>query len=168
MSNVNPCTRANALFTVGTCPEAKVAEAVAAFGEGLALAAFTDEVAYVTAAELADRLQKGRLHNLLELRLFNDAAELHLVRRTLKEDFFMRTVADGEGEDLLTLDETQFLDIDDKKSDPSMLSYKATAGGVYTLPVPADRILIRNYYGFDADNLAFVKDFRIVALKEGE
>lgn len=104
--------------------------------------------------------------HLLEARIFTETAELKIMRPCAEGDFFYRLIDDRNVSPELYLEETQYLDVDDKRS--SGTQYTATGGGTYTLPVEnARRLLIRNYISYDAEGIAQITDFRAVAYLTG-
>ena len=111
--------------------------------------------------------------HLLELRLFNEKKEFHALRGAMGKPFSWRVVTDDESLDDFgssTIDESQYLDIDKKHSNPLAGEYCAIGGGCYSLPVAnAEKLLVRNYIDFDEENIAKVIDFRLVKIvKAGE
>ena len=118
-----------------------------------------------------DQEPEHALNRLLEVRVYAKDREFHAVRDSIDEsrEFSWRTIVDDES-DVESIDDIHYLDIDEKRSNVSEGLYRATGGGVYTLPVKAaDRVKVRNYIDYDSDGLAYIADFRIVGLmREGE
>lgn len=110
------------------------------------------------------------IEHLLEIRVFSDDAELHALRDSMGKPFSWRFIKDDEtrnDHEESVLDETQYLDIDATQTSGTI--YKTTTGGTYQLPKESlRRIKIRNYIDYDAEGMARIVDFRIVALEEGE
>ena len=95
--------------------------------------------------------------HLLEIRLFNENAEIRASRPEIGMPFTWRII-----------DEQQYLDIDSTKSFGR--NYTATGGGHYTLPVEnAEKLEIRNYCVYDDNGILKIVDLRIVRiLAKGE
>lgn len=119
----------------------------------------------------------GDAAHLLEIRLFNENAEIRAFRPELGIPFTWRIIDDSRFRKALSGDETfedrtyteqQYLDIDSTKS--SGRNYTATGGGRYTLPVEnAEKLEIRNYCIYDDNGILKIVDFRIVRiLAKGE
>lgn len=106
--------------------------------------------------------------HLLEVRVFTEEKELRIMRPTIADTFTYRLIDDTAG-DYDHIDEDQYLDIDDDKKSSGM-SYIATGGGAYTLPIEnAEKVRIRNYISYDEQGIAQITDFRIVKyLRKGE
>lgn len=107
--------------------------------------------------------------HLLEIRLFNENAEIRASRPEIGIPFTWRIIDDSKFREALSGDETfedrtyteqQYLDIDSTKS----------SGGHYTLPVEnAEKLEIRNYCVYDDNGILKIVDFRIVRiLAKGE
>ena len=107
------------------------------------------------------------ISHLLEVRVFTEKKELRIMRPTIADAFTYRLIDDTAG-DYDNIDENQFLDIDTEKS--SGMSYVATGGGAYSLPIEnAEKVQIRNYISYDEQGIAQITDFRIVKyLRKGE
>jgi len=107
------------------------------------------------------------LVHLLEIRVFNEAEELHAVRTAIGKPFKWRIAAEVDMDDSVYYkEERQLLDID-RKRDPEQgggnTAFYATGGGKYPLPVPreTDSVELVNYFRFDkSGNLQFA-DYRI-------
>lgn len=101
---------------------------------------------------------------LLELVAFDESGEVRFRRFCAGEDFFVREILTepaAEDESGGYFDKAQFLDIDTKRSD-GCVKY-AIGGGKYHLPVPdAEKLVVRYYYKFDEDAMAYVYDKRLV------
>lgn len=115
--------------------------------------------------------------HLLEIRLFNENAEIRASRPEIGMPFTWRIIDDSRFREALSGDETfedrtyteqQYLDIDSTKSFGR--NYTATGGGHYTLPVEnAEKLEIRNYCIYDDNGILKIVDFRIVRiLAKGE
>lgn len=114
---------------------------------------------------------------LLEIRLFNENAEISASRPEIGMPFTWRIIDDSKFREALSGDETfedrtyteqQYLDIDSTKSYGR--NYIATGGGHYTLPVEnAEKLEIRNYCIYDDNSILKIVDLRIVRiLAKGE
>lgn len=101
---------------------------------------------------------------LLELVAFDELGEVRFRRFCVGEDFFVREILteSAEKDDIGGyFDKAQFLDIDTKRSNGHVKF--AIGGGKYHLPVPdAEKIVVRYYYRFDEDGMAYVYDKRLV------
>ena len=112
------------------------------------------------------------LHQLLELRIFDQNCEIRLRRLSVSEPFRWRYIDDTafcealaqEQDSFLnqfhnrTFDESHYLDV--KYSDGK--NYTAAGGGKYTLPIEgARKILLRNYLDYDETGIVQVSDFRL-------
>lgn len=101
---------------------------------------------------------------LLELVAFDESGEVRFRRFCVGEDFFVRellTESAAEDDAGGYFDKTQFLDIDTKRSNGCVKF--AIGGGKYHLPVPdAEKLVVRYYYRFDEDGMAYVYDKRLV------
>lgn len=99
--------------------------------------------------------------HLLEVRVFNENAELKIMRSTIDRMFSWRYIDDTKLTKDDYIEEYQYLDIDTNKS--SGCEYTATGGGKYHLPVSdAEKVVIRNYISYDDQGIAQITDFRIV------
>ena len=107
------------------------------------------------------------ISHLLEVRIFTEEKELRIMRPTIADTFTYRLIDDTAGI-YDHIDEDQYLDINTDKS--SGMSYVATGGGAYILPIEkAEKIRIRNYISYDKQGIAQITDFRIVKyLRKGE
>lgn len=137
--------------------------------EGYIVASLTDEY-------IVDRwpvMQKDTLEDkkdkILEIRIFNESEELKLVRTDISKEFAMRHKTDENLEEDLYMDESQYLDIDTKKtgevSEDGGYVY-ATGGGKYYLPrndIKDLKIKIRYYFDrYENSGQARIGDWRIV------
>ena len=107
--------------------------------------------------------------HLLEIRLFNENAEIRASRPEIGMPFTWRIIDDSRFREALSGDETfEDLDIDSTKSFGR--NYTATGGGHYTLPVEnAEKLEIRNYCVYDDNGILKIVDLRIVRiLAKGE
>ena len=112
--------------------------------------------------------------HLLEIRLFNENAEIRASRPEIGMPFtwrisrFREALSGDETFEDRTYTEQQYLDIDSTKSFGR--NYTATGGGRYTLPVEnAEKLEIRNYCIYDDNGILKIVDFRIVRiLAKGE
>lgn len=167
-------------FDMGRCSEDELAERLSLSFPGEmrssvgVLAIWTDEVQGATYGELEGLLADAdRLAHLLELRVFLQDREIHVLRDMMGVNFSWRLAVDGEATSACVgyFDEDQYLDIDGswalsgRKADGDSYEYKTASGGRYRLPLAeAERIRIRNYLAYDEDGLAYVTDYRIVKL----
>lgn len=134
-----------------------------------AYALYTDCADFIT-----DKSENICEETLLEIRCFDESGEYRAFRDTLDEPFCEReittenepTYADG------SYDEAQYLDVDDKKTvAESNGRLFALGGGNYRLPNDARRnkmLLVRNYYNFDNDGIAYKFDWRLVSFTNEE
>lgn len=123
------------------------------------------------------------LPHLLELRLFDENAEMRLRRCGIGRDFQMRIIDDvlfqdrlkDEPDDFLRcfenriFTEVHYLDRDTaKKNALDSTDYITTGGGHYSIPFPgADRVVLRNYLDYDEETgILHVTDFRLVGFKK--
>lgn len=101
---------------------------------------------------------------LLELVAFDESGEVRFRRFCVDEDFFIRellTELPKEADNGGYFDRAQYLDIDKKRSSGCVKF--AIGGGEYHLPVPdAEKIVVRYYYKFDDDGMAYIYDKRLV------
>ena len=97
----------------------------------------------------------------LEIRLFNEQAELKAVRANIGRDFVWRYITDeGVTADCI-YDEVQYLDA--AKNDKT--EYTAIGGGCYEMPdTDFEQVLIRHYGEYNDNGLFSLRDFRIVKL----
>lgn len=106
--------------------------------------------------------------HLLEARIFNDDAEIKIMRPSIADPFFFRFIDDTKLDDTAYIQEDHYLDKNSELSSGN--NYVSTGGGKYILPVEdAEKIRIRNYISYDEQDIAQIVDFRAVRfLKEGE
>ena len=107
---------------------------------------------------------------VLEIRIFNDKEEHKLFRTDIGKTFKERTISDVDNE-LDTITEEQYLDIDEKKGFKDGI-VTATGGGRYNLPLSDTRdarIKIKYYLRKSADTgMAQIEDWRLVEFVEGK
>ena len=146
--------------------------------QGYIIAALTDE--YIV--DIWPVMQEGTLEDkeekILEIRIFNKDEEFKLVRTDISKDFVMRHRKDENLEERDYMDESQYLDIDTKKT--GEMAEKggyvyATGGGRYYLPenkVENLKIKIRYYFDrYKNSGQARICDWRVVGFektREGE
>ena len=106
--------------------------------------------------------------HLLEIRMFDEQGEFKALRGKIGSDFVWRYISDESIDKCYTYDETQFLDVDLKKT--SGTEYVSIGGGHYEMPAANyDRVEIRHYGTYDENGAFVLKDFRVVKLlKKGE
>lgn len=112
---------------------------------------------------------KDKEDKILEIRIFNKNEELKLIRTDISKEFVMRHKSDKNLEESLYMDESQYLDIDTKKtgvvSEGGEYVY-ATGGGKYYLPrndIEDLKIKIRYYFErYENSGQARIGDWRIV------
>ena len=125
------------------------------------LAIWTDKADFLDKTELVPDLDK-----LLELVAFDEAGEIRFRRFCVDEEkFFVREIYDQNQEDgHRHMDQAQFLDIERVNDSQA----KAIGAGFYHLPEPgAKKLVVRYYYRFDADGMAYVYDKRLVRFENG-
>lgn len=108
----------------------------------------------------------------LDIRVFDESGEIHFVRGSIADDFIVRKIIDlPDIDETSYFDESQFLDIDTKRSDATKGKAVATGGGIYPLPLENyddAKIVIRNYVEYEKDTgRAYIKDWRCVRFVEG-
>lgn len=97
--------------------------------------------------------------HLLEARIFNENAELKIMRSTIADKFTWRLIDDRINPDADKIAEYQYLSIEKREG----TSYTAIGGGKYELPIEnAERVLIYNYVSYDHQGIAQITDFRVV------
>ena len=125
--------------------------------------------------ELRELAQNG-----LEIRVFDEKREAKWFRTSIDKEFGFRPLYDDilKRDSLHIWDESQYLDIDDKRTKEAIKRGKiqegtvfATGGGKYPLPLERykdAKIKIRNYLGEDPDTgELYVEDWRLTGLEEG-
>ncbi len=125
--------------------------------------------------ELRELAQNG-----LEIRVFDEKREAKWFRTSIDKKLGFRLLDDDvlKKDSLYVWDESQYLDIDDKRTEKSIKnggiqkgSVFATGGGKYPLPLETyknAKIKIRNYLGEDPDTgELYVEDWRLISLVEG-
>lgn len=125
--------------------------------------------------ELRELAQNG-----LEIRVFDEKREAKWFRTCIDKKFGFRLLDDDvlKKDSLQVWDESQYLDIDVKRTKESIEKGKiqngtvfATGGGKYPLPLETyknAKIKIRNYLGKDPDTgELYVEDWRLISLVEG-
>lgn len=130
--------------------------------DGIMILMYTDKFVCCDQQEITDAA------HLLEARVFNDNAEIKIMRPSLADDFSYRVIDDTDMDNDDYIQEDHFLDRNSELS--SGYDYVSTGGGKYVLPVAdAEKIRIRNYISYDDQGIAQIVDFRAVRfLKEGE
>lgn len=126
--------------------------------------------------ELSELAQNG-----LEIRVFDEKREAKWFRTSIDKEFGFRPPDDDilKKDSLHIWDESQYLDIDDKRTKEAIEKGEiqkgtvfATGGGKYPLPLEKyknAKIKVRNYLGEDPDTgELYVEDWRLVGLVEGE
>lgn len=126
--------------------------------------------------ELSELAQNG-----LEIRVFDEKREAKWFRASIDKEFDFRLLDDdiSKKDSLHIWDESQYLDIDDKRTGKSIKNGEiqkgivfATGGGKYPLPLEKyknAKIKVCNYLGEDPDTgELYVEDWRLVGLVEGE
>ena len=119
--------------------------------------------------------------NGLEVRVFDKDREAKWFRASIDKKFGFRLLDDDilKLDNLYIWDESQYLDIDDRKTEESIEkgtiqkgTVFATGGGKYPFPIEKyknAKIQIRNYLGEDLDTgELYIKDWRLVGFDEGE
>lgn len=125
--------------------------------------------------ELRELAQNG-----LEIRVFDEKREAKWFRTSIDKKLGFRLLDDDilKKDSLHIWDESQYLDIDDKRTKEAIKQGKiqegivfATGGGKYPLPLEKyknAKIKIRNYLGEDTDTgELYVEDWRLIGLVEG-
>lgn len=125
--------------------------------------------------ELRELAQNG-----LAIRVFDEKREAKWFRTSIDKKFGFRLLDDDvlKKDSLQVWDESQYLDIDVKRTKESIEKGKiqngtvfATGGGKYPLPLETyknAKIKIRNYLGKDPDTgELYVEDWRLISLVEG-
>lgn len=126
--------------------------------------------------ELSELAQNG-----LEIRVFDEKREAKWFRASIdKKEFGFRLLYDDilKKDSLHIWDESQYLDIDDKRTKEAIEKGEiqkgtvfATGGGKYPLPLEKyknAKIKVRNYLGEDPDTgELYVEDWRLIGLVEG-
>lgn len=125
--------------------------------------------------ELRELAQNG-----LEIRVFDEKREAKWFRTCIDKKLGFRLLDDDvlKKDSLQVWDESQYLDIDVKRTKESIEKGKiqngtvfATGGGKYPLPLETyknAKIKIRNYLGKDPDTgELYVEDWRLISLVEG-
>lgn len=138
----------------------------------------TEEISFRAAdSETYDR--KELFEQGLEIRIFDETSEAKWFRASIDCGFSFRLRDDsGMADDSLHVwDESQYLDIDDKKTEKIRAAGQedmvcATGGGKYSLPINGyknAKIRIRNYLGEEPDTgELYAEDWRLAGFTEGE
>lgn len=136
--------------------------------EGYAVIMLTDSFIvdrYPLSSENEKLLEEALDQKLLDMRIFNENIEYRLFRTDAGKEFRISRLSD-EGRDFF--DESQYLDVDDKRSEESFKRdgiVRATGGGYYRLPLESYRnakVIIRNYVDYDENSgQAYVKAWRL-------
>ena len=116
----------------------------------------------------------GKEDKILEIRIFNRQKEKKLFRGDIGKHFHERTRSDEELKEEF-YDESQLLDIDEKRSKRSFADtgrVQTTGGGSYDLPLPSmkdARVIIRYYLSrYERSGQARISDWRLVAFQNGK
>lgn len=142
--------------------------------EGYVIGSLTDEYIVDIWPDMKHSTFEGKEDKLLEVRIFNTEQEIKMFRTDILQDFQIRHIDDRlDGRDYG--EESQFLDIDTKKSKlifEEKHEVYTTGGGKYYLPLEKmedAKILIRYYYDSYKDSgQARVCDWRLVDFQEGK
>lgn len=127
------------------------------------LAIWTDRADFLDKNAVVSDVDK-----LLELRAFDETEEIRFYRSYVGDDFYVREISDKTEKDKEDyggcFDRTQFLDIDECRSANAENGIVfAIGGGSYHLPEPsADKLMVRYYFKYDPDGVAYVYDKRLV------
>lgn len=143
--------------------------------DGYAVMMFTDRFfidRYPLSTENEAFLQTAFADKLLDMRIFNKAAEYRLFRGDVGRKIQFREARDMDKD---FYDELQYFDIDYRRSAVSFADKKlvcAAAGGYYKLPLDSFQdvqIRIRNYVDYEPDTgQAYIKDWRLVEFCKAE
>lgn len=140
--------------------------------EGYIIASLTDEYIVDNWPMMQKSSLKGKENKILEIRVFNKNEELKLIRTDISKDFMMRHKIDKNLSEDLYMDESQYLDIDTKRSvtvsEDGGYVY-STGGGKYYLPwenIENVKIKIRYYFDkYENSGQARISDWRIVGFE---
>lgn len=140
--------------------------------EGYIVAGLTDEYIVDSWPLMQKSSLKGKENKILEIRIFNENEELKLIRTDISKDFALRYRKDENLSKDLYMDESQYLDIDTKKSGTVSENggyVYATGGGKYYLPINEiedSKIKIRYYFDrYEESGQARICDWRIVGFE---
>ena len=142
--------------------------------KGHIVASLTDEYIVDVWPDMKNNTLEGKEHKLLEARIFDTNQEIKLFRTSISKEFKLRHIDDRVDKRDYE-QESQFLDIDTKKSEKSFKKSHevyATGGGKYYLPLKKmqdAKVLIRYYYEcYEDSGQARVCDWRLVGFEEGK
>ena len=133
------------------------------------LAMFSDKILidkYPLTVADNENILNNSFDKLLDIRVFNKDKEYRLFRGSLDKKFSYRCLVDNE-EDVIVRE--QFIDIDTKRSNKNEIY--STGGGKYYLPLDNlkdAKLVLKEYVDYDEFGNAYIKDFRLVDLKEGK
>ncbi len=146
---------------------------------GYAVIMFTDcfEIAEypITDSETAEKLDKDFASKLIDMRIFDEEKEYRIFRGDVSsKSFFFRKLDDSYSE--INFDDEQFVDIDAVRTTADCINSgkaRAIGGGFYKMPLKnvqnsrldEIKIYIRNYVDYDEYGQAYIKDWRITAIK---
>ena len=138
-----------------------ITEAVAKYKYSLAI--WTDKTDFIV-----DKNEALKEEKLLEIRCFDESGEFRAYRSSIASNFKEREITDDEAYADFFIDESQYLDIDEKMSTES-IKY-TTGGGTFTLPegVNEKMMLVRTYYKYDDNGIARKYDWRLVGFTNDE
>ena len=139
----------------------KIRKAIAEYENAFAI--WTDRADFIT-----DKNADLQVDKLLELRCFDVRGE-YKAFRDVPGDVFCEREITAENESAYadgSYDESQYLDIDEARTKDAAngIVYSA-GGGSYHLPTGAvgkSMVLVRHYYRFDNEGIAFRYDWRLV------
>lgn len=144
-------------------------EAVSQVKKGYIVTMLTDQfdIQRIETTDFGSEYLKNLFHKALEIRMFNPEREIRWFRSSIDKNLKCRERIDTENMDRLTYwDETQYLDIDDTKSNEADQMVYATGGGIYSLPVKNyknAKIRVRNYLSYEEDTMQIrISDWRLV------
>ena len=140
--------------------------------EGYIVAQLTDEYIVDCWPEMQKSTLDSKADKILEIRIFNENEELKLIRTDISKEFVMRYRTDEYLNKDLYMDESQYLDIDTKKTGKTYENggyVYATGGGKYYLPINRIddlKVKIRYYFDkYESSGQARISDWRIVSFE---
>lgn len=160
---------------------------VSAVRNGYIFAETTEEIVFCCADSRADEERTAEtveklFSQGLEIRIFDEESEAKWFRASVEKQFRFRERRDvknskKETDGLLWWDESQYLDVDTKRTQKARLQGRispgtvyATGGGEYPLPIEDYenvKIRIRNYLGKDTDTgELYAADWRLAGFGE--
>ena len=141
--------------------------------QGYIVASLTDEYIVDSWPCMQFSTLEGKESKILEVRIFDKEQEIKLFRTDISKEFKMRCMDDRLQNRDYT-EESQFLDIDTKKSKQTFEERNevyATGGGKYYLPLKTmedAKVIIRYYYdSYKESGQARICDWRLVDFQEG-